>query len=166
MAGLNVVPALPLNGHDGVMNHVSIGRDFAFDVVELFERTQDFDDRVRWDDHVAALEFVGPITTLQTGALVDVVDPKGGRMHTRYTDVTVGSRIEVEMIGPHNLFDSFTGSWTYGAVATGARLTIDYRFTLRKPWSLISPLVRGATQRRTRDKLAMLDRHLSRPTQL
>lgn len=144
------------------MHHVSVSRDFALDVAELFERTQDFNDRVRWDDHVAALEFVGSVTNLQTGALVDVVDPKGGRMHTRYTDVTVGSRIEVEMLGSHTQFDSFTGSWTYDAVAAGARLTIDYRFALRQPWSLVSPLVRAVTRRRTRQKLAMLDTHLSK----
>lgn len=148
------------------MGRVQVSRRYPMDRRRLFELSEDLDARVCWDDQVEAIEFVEPWESLEVGARVDVIEPDGGRMATRYTAFDPPDRIEVQMVGGYRMFADFVGEWAYrnehsAGAPPEASLTITYQYRLARPWSLIGPVVGRVIARRLAQKLAMLDVHVA-----
>ena len=127
----------------------------------LFDYTQDFSERIKWDKQTRKIEFIGQTNELKKGALVYTESKEGIGMDTEYLIFKKPEQISIKMINKSNLFKSFTGKWDYIKLDNNTSvLKITYQFNLRFPYNLIAKIVQRKIKNNMDSKLQYLSTHL------
>jgi hypothetical protein len=142
-------------------NTISEEMTFNRDVKWLFEFTQNFEERKKWDKQTPVIEFIEGSTHLEKGAKVFTRSVEGVEMDTEYLTFDPPYRITIKMLDKSSVFKSFVGSWHYlseGEETTTLRMT--YQFDLRFPYKLLKGRVEQKIRTNMKNKLQMLSDHL------
>lgn len=98
----------------------------------LFDRMQDYDRRLEWDEFLSEASLVGGATRSAVGVRAWCVDTAGRGMETEYVSFHPPERVAVKMTRGPWMFSSFAGSWVYREVgATRTSMTFRYHVEVR-----------------------------------
>ena len=127
----------------------------------LFDYTQDFSERIKWDKQTRKIEFIGQENKLKKGSLVYTESKEGIGMDTEYLIFKKPEKISIKMINKSNIFKSFIGKWDYIKLDNDITvLKITYQFNLRFPYNLIAKTVQRKIKNNMVSKLNYLSIHL------
>ena len=127
----------------------------------LFEYTQNFSERKKWDKQTKEIDFYDGFSALEKGAKVYTVSVEGIRMETEYLTFESPSEISIKMLNKSSVFKSFIGTWNYIQVEHEKTiLKITYQFNLRFPYNLIRRKVLKKVKTNINKKLSFLEGHL------
>lgn len=142
-------------------NSISEIDTFDRNIDWLFDFTQDFENRKKWDKQTLEIDFIGDFTALKKGAKVYTKSLEGIYMETEYLTFDSPNEISIKMLNKSAVFSDFFGSWHYTSTDNGkTTLKITYSFNLRFPYSLIKHKVSQKIRMNMIKKLNMLKRHL------
>jgi ribosome-associated toxin RatA of RatAB toxin-antitoxin module len=134
----------------------------------LFELTQDYARRLRWDPFLTQARLVGAAVRPAVGVRAWCVAWYGMGMETEYVSFTPPRVAAVRMTRGPALLASFAGSWRFEEVGPMAtRVTFRYHLTSRPRWLrwLLEPLLTAVFARDTRLRLQALKRAIESDTQ-
>ena len=127
----------------------------------LFEYTQDFSKRIKWDKQTRKIEFIGQESELKKGSLVYTESIEGIGMETEYLIFKKPEKISIKMINKSKVFKAFTGKWEYLKLESNITvLKITYQFNLRFPYNLIPKTIQRKIKNNMVSKLNYLSNHL------
>lgn len=127
----------------------------------LFDFTQDFGKRLKWDKQTKEIAFMNGHEKLEKGAKVFTVSVEGIRMETVYLSFERSKEISIRMLNRSTVFKDFEGTWNYIPIDTSTTiLRISYQFNLRFPYNLASSIVLGRISRNINNKLIFLQSYL------
>ena len=108
----------------------------------LFDFTQNFTERKKWDKQTVEIDFFDASTELKKGAKVYTKSKEGILMKTEYLTFKAPDEISIKMLNNSPIFKCFFGKWNYFSTDNGrTKLKITYQFSLRFPYSLITNIV-------------------------
>ena len=147
------------------MNHKnSISEIETFDrgIDWLFDFTQDFNNRKKWDKQTKEIDFIGDCVELKQGAKVYTKSLEGVYMETEYLTFKRPSEISIKMINKSSIFKDFIGTWNY-EVAEECKtiIKITYCFNLIFPYNLLKSKVSKKIRMNMTKKLSLLKQYLS-----
>jgi ribosome-associated toxin RatA of RatAB toxin-antitoxin module len=114
------------------------------DRAALFELTQDYSRRLRWDCFLKEARLMGGATNAAVGVRAWCVAWHGLGMETEYVTVSPPAVASVKMTRGPALLRAFAGSWRFAEGGAGAtHVTFRYHFKARPWWlaSLIEPVL-------------------------
>ncbi|WP_435263508.1 hypothetical protein [Tenacibaculum sp. nBUS_03] len=127
----------------------------------LFEFTQDFNARKKWDHQTLEIDFFDGCTELKKGAKVYTKSIEGIQMNTEYLTFEFPNEISIQMLNRSPIFKCFIGTWTYTKTESNKTiLEIIYKFNLRFPYNLISRIVFKKIRMNILKKLESLENYL------
>jgi hypothetical protein len=143
-------------------NH-SISKEIKIkkDIDWLFDFTQDFGERIKWDKQTKEIAFMDGCKKLEKGAKVYMVSAEGIRMETEYLRFEHSKEISIRMVNRSSVFKDFVGTWNYVSIDESSTvLRITYEYTLRFPYGLVKGLVSNKVSRNISHKLTFLQSYL------
>jgi predicted transglutaminase-like protease len=141
---------------------VSVSQSYKIPRAELFQLTQNLENRLLWDPLLQKIQFLGEIKKVAIDAVVYTESKKGGAMTTLYINVVEPCLIEVVMIGKSKLFSSFKGKWIYEVVSPQQTLlTIQYTYKLRFPYLLIGRFINVKITGENKNRLESLNKYIA-----
>ncbi|WP_299136398.1 hypothetical protein [uncultured Tenacibaculum sp.] len=127
----------------------------------LFEFTQDFTKRKKWDKQTLEIGFLDDHIELKKGAKVYTKSIEGIRMDTEYLTFDTPNEISIQMLNKSPVFKNFIGVWNYISIENDKTiLKITYKFNLRFPYNIISKIVFQKTHKNILKKLEFLENYL------
>lgn len=133
------------------------------DIDWLFDFTQNFSERKKWDKQTIDIAFFEGFSRLEKGAKVYTQSIEGIRMDTEYLTFIPSTEISIKMLNKSSIFKHFIGSWNYLEVTKGrTKLKITYQFILRFPYSLIAKKVHKKIRINMTKKLIFLEAYLEK----
>lgn len=129
----------------------------------LFDFTQNFVERKKWDKQTKEIAFLDGFTTLAKGAKVYTESVEGIRMDTEYLTFKVPTEISIKMLNRSSVFKCFVGAWNYIPIEKEkTTLKITYQFDLRFPYNLIKRTVSKKIKANMTNKLNLLEDYLEK----
>src|SRR5436190_22877172 len=83
----------------------------------IFDYTQDYSNRLKWDSFLKRAELVGGVTKADKGIKAYCVAHNGWGMETEYVTFNRPRVTAIKMTKGPYLFKSFFGSWTFKELA-------------------------------------------------
>lgn len=128
----------------------------------LFDFTQDFDERLKWDEQTKEIAFMDGCKKLEKGAKVCTVSAEGIRMETEYLSFDHSKEISIRMVNRSSVFRDFVGTWKYISIDESITiLRITYEYNLHFPYKLVKGLVSKKVSRNISNKLTFLKNYLN-----
>ena len=129
----------------------------------LFDFTQNFTERKKWDKQTVEIDFFDATTELKKGAKVYTKSIEGILMKTEYLTFKAPDEISIKMLNNSPIFKCFFGKWNYFSTDNGrTKLKITYQFSLRFPYSLITNTVSKKIRTNMSKKLYFLEDYISK----
>ena len=129
----------------------------------LFDFTQNFTERKKWDKQTVEIDFFDASTELKKGAKVYTKSIEGILMKTEYLTFKAPDEISIKMLNNSPIFKCFFGKWNYFSTDNGrTKLKITYQFSLRFPYSLITNTVSKKIRTNMSKKLYFLEDYISK----
>jgi ribosome-associated toxin RatA of RatAB toxin-antitoxin module len=126
----------------------------------LFELTQDYGLRLKWDPFVRAMRFLDGATKAAVGVRVWVRAWTGLTMTAQFVSMNRPHVVAMKMLRGPFLFRRFVGTWRFAPARDGVRVTFHYAFETR--WRrlrwLLDPVIRGVFRCDIRARLRGLKR--------
>lgn len=123
----------------------------------IFDYTQDYDNRTRWDTFLKSAKLMDGATAAGKGVKAYCVAKNGLGMETEYVSFNRPKVTAVKMTKGPLMFTSFLGSWTFKAITPAeTEVTFLYAFELRFPLNLLSFFIRQNLQKNVRQRLTDL----------
>lgn len=124
------------------MHEIIEEKEFEMKIHELFDFTQNFEERIKWDSQTKAINFMSNESLLQKGAKVAVISNKGLKMETEYLTFERPNELSIKMTNTSPIFKNFIGRWDYQESSQShSSIKITYRFQLKFPYTIISFIV-------------------------
>ena len=127
----------------------------------LFELTQDYGRRRRWDSFLKEARLLNGATQAAIGVRAWCVAWHGLGMETEYVTFSPPAVVAVRMTRGPAVLETFAGSWRFDEAGPGAtRVTFRYHFKARPRWlrRLIDPVLGVLFMRDARLRLNALKR--------
>mgnify|MGYP001164217393 CR=1 FL=1 len=141
-----------------ITEEIVINRDIDW----LFNYTQNFNERKKWDKQTLEIDFFDDSTELKKGAKVYTKSIEGILMKTEYLTFQSPDEISIKMLNKSAIFKNFLGKWNYFSTDNGGtKLKITYQFRLRFPYSLITNKVSKRIRTNMSKKLYFLEDYLN-----
>ena len=132
------------------------------DIKWLFDFTQDFNYRKKWDKQTLEIDFIDECKELKKGAKVFTKSIEGFFMETEYLTFKSPNEISIKMINKSPIFKDFIGTWNYDSTDNVKTiLKITYCFNLRFPYNLIRRKVSQKIRINMTKKLSTLKNYLT-----
>jgi len=129
----------------------------------VFDYTQDYDERLRWDTFLKEARLIGGATKADKGAKAYCVAKIGLGMETEYVSFNRPKVTAIKMIRGPFLFKSFLGSWTFNQFRPGITEVIFlYSFILRFPFNIFTYVIKRNLQANVRQRLLDLKRSIEK----
>lgn len=123
---------------------------------EVFDLSQDYDLRLRWDPFLRSLQLLDGAPEPAVGARTRVHARNGLRMTVEFVVFDRPRTVAVRMVRPSTFFREFAGSWRFRPLADD-RTAATFRYTFRaRPRALawlIEPIARRVLLRDVRARL-------------
>ncbi len=143
-------------------NSISVINTFDRDIDWLFDFTQDFNNRKKWDKQTLEINFIGDFIELKKGTRVYTKSIEGVFMETEYLTFKSPNEISIKMINTSPIFRDFIGTWNYDSTDNlKTTIKITYSFNLRFPYNLIKRKVSQKIRANMTEKLRLLKIYLS-----
>lgn len=143
-------------------NSISVINSFDRDIDWLFDFTQDFNNRKKWDKQTLEINFIGDFIELKKGTRVYTKSIEGVFMETEYLTFKSPNEISIKMINTSPIFRDFIGTWNYDSTDNlKTTIKITYSFNLRFPYNLINRKVSQKIRANMTEKLRLLKIYLS-----
>ena len=143
-------------------NSISVINTFDRDIDWLFDFTQDFNNRKKWDKQTLEINFIGDFIELKKGTRVYTKSIEGVFMETEYLTFKSPNEISIKMINTSPIFRDFIGTWNYDSTDNlKTTIKITYSFNLRFPYNLIKRKVSQKIRVNMTEKLRLLKIYLS-----
>ncbi len=124
---------------------------------KIFDFTQDYDKRLIWDTFLKEARLIEGAKESAKGVKAWCVAKNGMGMETEYISFNRPKVTAVKMTKGPFMFKSFAGSWQFETEAPNKTLvTFTYSFTLRFPYSLLSPFIRSNLNGNVKQRLVDL----------
>lgn len=100
----------------------------------LFDLTQDYSVRLRWDPFPQSYRFLAPATGPEVGAVVIVRARNGRAMTVRYVSYNRPRAAAIDMVDGPWFISAFAGAWSFKRVSEReTRVSFKYRVVARPP---------------------------------
>lgn len=143
-------------------NSISETETFNRDIKWLFDFTQDFNNRKKWDKQTLEIGFINECKELKKGAKVLTKSVEGVCMETKYLTFKSPNEISIKMINKSKIFKDFIGAWNYSSSDINKTdLKITYSFNLKFPYSVIKHKVSQKIRFNMTKKLRLLKEYLT-----
>lgn len=143
-------------------NSISVINTFDRDIDWLFDFTQDFNNRKKWDKQTFEINFIGDCIELKKGTRVYTKSIEGITMETEYLTFKSPNEISIKMINTSPIFRDFIGTWNYDSIDNlKTTIKITYCFNLRFPYNFIKRKVSQKIRANMTEKLRVLKIYLS-----
>ena len=143
-------------------NSISVINTFDRDIDWLFDFTQDFNNRKKWDKQTLEINFIGDFIELKKGTRVYTKSIEGVFMETEYFTFKSPNEISIKMINTSPIFRDFIGTWNYDSTDNlKTTIKITYSFNLRFPYNLFKRKVSQKIRTNMTEKLRLLKIYLS-----
>ena len=124
------------------MHEIIEEKEFEMEIHELFDFTQNFEERIKWDSQTQAINFMNNESELKKGAKVAVISNKGLKMETEYLTFERPKELSIKMTNTSPIFKNFIGRWDYQESSQShSSIKITYQFQLKFPYTIISFIV-------------------------
>jgi len=128
---------------------------------EVFDYTQDYDQRLSWDTFLKSAELINGAESAALGVKAWCVAYNGLGMETEYVSFRRPSVTAVKMTQGPFMFSSFLGSWNFKSLEDRqTEVTFLYSYQLRFPVNLFSFLVRPVLIRNVKQRLVDLKKKM------
>ena len=143
-------------------NSISVINTFDRDIDWLFDFTQDFNNRKKWDKQTLEINFIGDFIELKKGTRVYTKSIEGVFMETEYFTFKSPNEISIKMTNTSPIFRDFIGTWNYDSTDNlKTTIKITYSFNLRFPYNLFKRKVSQKIRTNMTEKLRLLKIYLS-----
>jgi ribosome-associated toxin RatA of RatAB toxin-antitoxin module len=132
--------------------------------VVVFDFTQDYSKRLRWDTFLKKAELINGATEAGKGVKAYCVAHNGMGMVTEYVSFNRPRVTAIKMTKGPFLFKSFLGSWTFKELAEKkTEVLFLYSFTLRFPFSIATGYIRRTLEKNVKQRLTDLKNNIEQP---
>jgi ribosome-associated toxin RatA of RatAB toxin-antitoxin module len=122
--------------------------------VEVFDFTQDYDNRLSWDTFLKKAELIDGAIRADKNVRAYCVSKNGLAMLTEYVSFNRPKSTAVKMIKGPYIFKSFLGSWTFKEISNRqTEVTFLYSFELRFPFTLLTYYIRRNLKNNVKQRL-------------
>jgi hypothetical protein len=129
----------------------------------IFDFTQDYNNRLKWDTFLKKAELVGGATIAEKGVKAFCIAKNGAGMLTEYVTYTRPKVTAVKMIKGPFMFKSFLGSWTFKDISEiRTEVIFLYSFSLRFPFSIFKGFVKNRLRSNVKQRLIDLKMNIER----
>ena len=129
----------------------------------IFDLTQDYDRRLAWDPLLKVAELVDGATAADVGVKAWCVATNGIGIETEYVSFQPPKVTAVSMTKGPFFYESFAGSWRFNALsAQQTEVVFTYRFVLKRPFRLATPLMTAFLRRSAVKRLVALKNYVER----
>lgn len=129
----------------------------------IFDYTQDYDNRLKWDTFLTEAYLLGNATKADKGVKAWCVARNGLGMETEYVSFNRPKVAAIKMTKGPFMFKEFVASWNFKEGTNGiTRVTFLYSFSLRFPFNVVSYLIKRNLQRNVRQRLVDLRNEFSK----
>ena len=143
-------------------NSISEIETYNRDIKWLFDFTQDFNNRKKWDKQTLEIDFIDECKELKKGAKVFTKSIEGVFMETEYLTFKSPNEISIQMINRSKIFKDFIGTWNYSSNDRNKTdLKITYSFNLKFPYSIIKHNISQKIRLNMTKKLTLLKEYLT-----
>jgi ribosome-associated toxin RatA of RatAB toxin-antitoxin module len=140
------------------MYKISEEKEFNMEINTLFDFTQNFEERIKWDSQTKAITFMNNELLLKEGVQVAVTSNKGLRMETEYLTFEKPHELSIKMINSSPIFKTFKGKWEYKESPNRRTIIkITYLFELKFPYEIINSIVSKKIRKNINTKLHNLN---------
>ena len=123
----------------------------------VFDFTQDYNKRLKWDTFLKKADLINGATTAQKGVKAYCVAKNGIGMVTKYVTYNRPKVTAIKMTKGPYMFNSFLGSWTFKEVANDiTEVVFLYSFSLRFPFNLFTKAIKNNLQTNVKQRLVDL----------
>ncbi len=120
----------------------------------VFDFTQDYNKRLKWDTFLRKADLIDGATTAQKGVKAYCVAKNGIGMVTEYVTYNRPKVTAIKMTQGPFIFNSFLGSWTFKEVSNDkTEVVFLYSFSLRFPFNLLTKIIKNNLQNNVRQRL-------------
>lgn len=128
---------------------------------QIFDYTQDYSQRVKWDTFLKRAELMGGATEAEKGVVAYCVAKNGLGMETEYVSFKRPTTAAIKMTKGPYMFKEFLGSWNFKELDNRCtEVTFLYSFLLRFPFNLLSGLIKTNLHRNVKQRLVDLKRNI------
>jgi ribosome-associated toxin RatA of RatAB toxin-antitoxin module len=143
-------------------NSISEAEIYNRNIKWLFDFTQDFINRKKWDKQTSEIDFIGEYKELKKGAVVFTKSIEGVYMETEYLTFKPPTEISVKMLNKSQIFKDFIGTWNYSSNDSNmTELRITYSFNLKFPYNIIKHKISKKIKLNMTNKLSLLKEFLN-----
>ena len=122
--------------------------------LEVFDYTQDYNNRLKWDTFLKRAELMDGATQVDKGVKAYCVAKNGLGMVTEYVSFNPPKATAIKMTKGPYMFKSFLGSWTFKEINnTQTEVIFLYSFKLRFPFTLANRFIKTNLQANVRRRL-------------
>ena len=124
---------------------------------QVFDFTQDYDNRLKWDTFLKRAELMEKATTADKGVKAYCVAKNGLGMVTEYVTYNRPKVTAIKMTKGPFMFSSFLGSWNFKEISKGkTEVVFLYSFSLRFPFSIFAKAIKKNLQANVKQRLSDL----------
>lgn len=125
--------------------------------VQVFDYTQDYYKRLKWDTFLKKADLIDGATTAQKGAKAYCIAKNGIGMVTEYITYDRPKVTAIKMKKGPFMFNSFLGSWTFKELSNNkTEVVFLYSFSLRFPFNLLSKAIKNNLRMNVKQRLINL----------
>ncbi len=136
--------------------------DIAAKAELVFDYTQDYDNRLKWDTFLTEAYLLNNAIAADKGVKAWCVSRNGLGMETQYVSFNRPKVTAIKMTKGPYMFKEFAASWTFKEEAIGiTRVTFLYSFSLRFPFNVAGLLIKRILQRNVKQRLVDLKNTLT-----
>lgn len=140
------------------MHEINEEKEFEMEIHELFDFTQNFEERIKWDSQTKSINFMSNESLLQKGAKVAVISNKGLKMETEYLTFERPHELSIKMTNTSPILKTFIGRWDYKEPTKNHTfIKITYEFHLKFPYTIINSIVSKKIRKNINTKLNNLN---------
>jgi ribosome-associated toxin RatA of RatAB toxin-antitoxin module len=122
--------------------------------LEVFDYTQDYGNRLKWDTFLKRAELMDGATRADKGIKAYCVAKNGLGMVTEYVSFNRPKATAIRMTKGPYMFKSFLGSWTFKSIGNlQTEVIFLYSFKLRFPFNLANEFIKRNLQANVRRRL-------------
>jgi hypothetical protein len=130
----------------------------------VFDLTQDYSLRAKWDPFPESYEFEGDATQLAPGVCLTVYAKNGFRMKVRYISYQRPRAAAIEMVSGPWFIERFAGTWLFATTShRETRVTFKYNVVAGPSviGQFLQPLVNWSFSRHARARLQALSHYFA-----
>ena len=121
---------------------------------QVFDFTQDYNKRLRWDTFLKKADLIDGATAPQKGVKAYCVAKNGIGMVTEYVTYNRPKVTAIKMTKGPFMFKTFLGSWTFREVSNEkTEVVFLYSFSLRFPFNLLTKTIKNKLQTNVKQRL-------------